>query len=380
MTYLDNAATTQKPQSVIDEIVEFYTTYNSNTHRSSHGSANKATMHFENAREYIQKYIHASSKESIIFTKGVTESVNLVAHSFAQKYDTVILSSLEHHSNITPWHMQGRALHEGLEVVNYTQNLAFDFEHFEQLLQQHPKAFVSVTHVSNAFGVIHDIKRICTLAHKYGAVVFVDGAQSLVHFEIDVTDLDVDFYAISAHKTYGPTGIGALYVKPTHLESLQPYQTGGATIDDVTFERSTFLDAPYKFEAGTQNIAGVIGFAKALEFIQNISYEAFMQHEKELYEYLHEQLQNIPNIQLYNNTHQAIGSKSFNIKGMSHDDIGILLDKQKIAVRVGHHCAQPIMKALGIKGTIRVSIALYNTKKDIDAFIKALHRAISMLS
>ncbi len=381
ITYLDNGATTQKPQVVIDAITEFYTHYCSNTHRSSHGSANKATTNFEKVRKQIQSFINASCVESIVFTKGVTESINFIADAFVKdEFDTVIISSLEHHSNIVPWHMQGRSLHKGLEVVNYKENLEFDFEHFEELLQSNPNSFVSITHVSNAFGKIHNIKKITQLAHQYGAIVMVDGAQSLVHFAVDMQDLDVDFYCISGHKTFGPTGIGALYIKEKYLQKTKPYQTGGATIHEVTFEKSTLLDSPYKFEAGTQNIAGVIGFGAALSYIENIGYENLQKHEHELYSYLHKKLLNIKNIELYNNTNNAIGSKSFNIKGINHDDIGILLDKQKIAIRVGHHCAQPIMQALQIKGTIRASIALYNTKEDIDKFIKALNKAIQMLT
>jgi len=379
-TYLDNGATTQKPQTVIDAELEFYTHYCSNTHRSSHGSANRATLAFENSRKLIKTFINANKDEEIIFTKGVTEGLNFIADAFVKdEFETVIVSSLEHHSNIVPWHMQGRSLGKGLEVVKTKANLEFDFEDFEQLLKKHPNAFVSITHVSNAFGKIHDVKRISQLAHKYGALVMIDGAQSLVHFNVDVQDLEVDFYCMSAHKTFGPTGIGAIYINESVLEKVKPYQTGGATIHEVTWEGSTLLDSPYKFEAGTQNIAGVIGFAKALEFIQTIGYEALQKHEEELYNYLHEQLACFEDIQLYNDTINAIGSKSFNFKGISHDDIGILLDKQKVAIRVGHHCAQPIMHELGVKGTIRASVALYNTKEDIDKLISALNRALGML-
>lgn len=379
-TYLDNGATTQKPQSVIDAELEFYTHYCSNTHRSSHGSANRATMEFENARKLIKTFINAKADEEIIFTKGVTEGLNFIADAFVKdEFETVIVSSLEHHSNIVPWHMQGRSLGKGLEVVKTKENLEFDFENFEQLLKEHPNAFVSITHVSNAFGKIHDIKRITELAHKYDAPVMIDGAQSLVHFPVDVQDLDVDFYCMSAHKTFGPTGIGAIYIKESVLPNVKAYQTGGATIHEVTWEGSTLLDSPYKFEAGTQNIAGVIGFAKALEFIQTIGYEALQKHEEELYSYLHEQLSYLEGIILYNDVNNAIGSKSFNFEGIIHDDIGILLDKQKVAIRVGHHCAQPIMHELGVKGTIRASVALYNTKEDIDKLIVALNRALNML-
>ncbi|RXJ55276.1 aminotransferase class V-fold PLP-dependent enzyme [Candidatus Marinarcus aquaticus] len=379
VVYLDNAATTQKPQAVIDSQVEYYEHYCANTHRSNFGDANKATQKYENARKHLRSFINASKNEEIIFTKGVTESINFIAHSFANSFDTVIISSLEHHSNIVPWHMQGRTLHKGLEVVKYTSDLDFDFENFEALLQKYPKAFVSVTHISNAFGKINDLKAIIKLAHKYEAVVLVDGAQSLAHMAIDVQALDVDFLALSAHKSFAPTGVGAVYVKEEHLNKLLPYQTGGATIDKVDFESSTLLDSPYKFEAGTQNIAGVIGFSQALSYIESVGYKQIQAYEEELYAYLDEQLHTIEEIKFYNSIQHAIGSRSFNIKGIVHDDIGILLDKMHIAVRVGHHCAQPIMKALGIKGTIRVSIAFYNDKEDIDQFITALKKAIAML-
>ncbi len=379
IVYLDNAATTQKPKEVITSQVEYYEKYCANTHRSSFGDANKATLNYENARKTLQKFINAPTKEQIIFTKGVTESINFIASSYAKKFDKVIISSLEHHSNIVPWHMQGRTLGDGLEVVSCNNNLDFDFVEYEDILKQNPNSFVSITHISNAFGKIHDIKAIIKLAHKYKCVVMIDGAQSLAHMSIDVQDLDVDFFAISAHKTFGPTGVGAIYVKESLLKELEPYQTGGATIHEVDFLSSTMLDSPYKFEAGTQNIAGVIGFAKALEYLEKVGYEAIMKQEHELYEYLTDQLSKLPNIIFYNDTEDSIGSKSFNFKNIIHDDIGILLDKMKIALRVGHHCAQPIMKQLNIKGTIRVSIAFYNTKEDIDKLIAALKKALDML-
>lgn len=379
VVYLDNAATTQKPQAVIDAQVEYYTHYCANTHRSSFSDANKATQQYENARTVLKTFINASNNEEIIFTKGVTESINFVASSFAKKFDTVIISSLEHHSNIVPWHMQGKVLNKGLEVVKCTPNLEFDFEDFERLLQQHHNAFVSITHISNAFGTIHNIKAIIQLAHKYHTPVLIDGAQSLSHMPIDVQDLDVDFFAISGHKTFGPTGVGALYVKKEYLKELAPYQTGGATIQSVDYSGSVLLDSPYMYEAGTQNIAGVIGFSQALKYLNHLDYTALQKEEKALYEYLDTQLHTIEDIVFYNTTKQAIGSRSFNIKGILHDDLGILLDKMNIAIRVGHHCAQPIMKALNIKGTIRVSLSFYNSKSDIDAFIEALKKAIKLL-
>ena len=377
--YLDNGATTQKPKSVIDSQVEYYEQYCSNTHRSNFGHANKATQEFEKTRRLLKEFINASKNEEIIFTKGVTESINFIASSFAIDFKTVIISSLEHHSNIVPWHMQNRTLGAGLEVVKCNENLDFNLEHFEELLNANPNAFVSITHISNAFGKIHDIKTITKLAHKYGAVVMIDGAQSLAHFRIDVQELDVDFFAISGHKTFGPTGVGAIYIKEKYLKDVKPYQTGGATIHEVDYSGSILLDSPYKFEAGTQNIAGVIGFGKALEYINHIHYENILSMEHNVYKYLDDELKKLPNIIFYNDIKDSIGSRSFNFEGIIHDDIGILLDKMNIAVRVGHHCAQPIMKKLGIRGTIRVSTAFYNDYVDVDKLIEALKKALSML-
>lgn len=378
-TYLDNGATTQKPKSVIDSQVEYYEHYCSNTHRSNFGDANKATLEFEKTRKILKEFINASKKEEIIFTKGVTESLNFIATSFAKDFKTVIISSLEHHSNIVPWHMQGRTLGLGLEVVNCDDNLNFDMNHFEELLKANPNAFVSITHISNAFGKIHDIEAITKLAHSYGAVVMIDGAQSLAHTSIDVQALDVDFFAISGHKTFAPTGVGAIYIKEKYLKDVKPYQTGGATIHEVDFSGSTLLDSPYKFEAGTQNIAGVIGFGKALEYLNYVKYENIQSIEHNVFKYLDEELAKLPDIVFYNDLENCVGSRSFNFKGIVHDDIGILLDKMKVAVRVGHHCAQPIMKKLGIKGTIRVSISFYNDYVDVDNLINALKKALNML-
>jgi cysteine desulfurase/selenocysteine lyase len=379
ITYLDSGATTQKPQCVIDAELEYYTHYCANTHRSNFGDANKATTNYEDARKYLQKFINAKDSSEIIFTKGVTESINFIASSFAKEFKTVIISSLEHHSNIVPWHMQGRTLGDGLEVVGYKDNFAFDFEEFESLLQKNPNSFVSVTHISNAFGTINDIKRICQIAHKYDSYVLIDGAQSLAHKRIDIVDIDCDFFAISGHKTFAATGVGAIYIKQELLNRVKPYQTGGATIKTVSYEKSVLLDSPFKFEAGTQNIAGVIGFKKALEFMDDIGYESIEKKEYELYEYLHYELKKIENIIFYNTTADSTSSKSFNIKGFVPDDLGMLLDKQKVAIRVGHHCAMPIMEKLQIKGTIRVSLAFYNDFEDIDKFIVAFKKSIKML-
>jgi len=377
--YLDSAATTQKPQIVINSQIEYYTKYCSNTHRSNFGDANKATQEFENARQTLQKFINAAKKEEIIFTKGLTESINFIASSFAKNFKTVIISSLEHHSNIVPWHMQERSLGNGLEVVNCDENLNFDIKHFEELLKTNPNSFVSIVHISNAFGKIHDIKSIIKLAHSYGSIVMIDGAQSLAHTKIDVQKLDVDFFAISGHKTLAPTGVGAVYIKEKFLDQIKAYQTGGATIHEVNYENSTLLDSPFKFEAGTQNIAGIIGFKYALDYISNITYEAIQKKEKELFVYLDKELKKLPDIEFYNDLENCCGSRSFNFKRIIHDDIGILLDKMGVAVRVGHHCTQPIMEKLRIKGAIRASISFYNEKDDIDKLIIALKRALSIL-
>jgi len=378
--YLDSASTAQKPAVMIEAVTEYYTKYCSNIHRSNFGDANRATTEFENTREIIKNCINAKESKEIIFTKGVSESINLVAASFVKdRFDTVIISSLEHHSNIVPWHMQGRSLHDGLEVVNCDEWQTFDMEHFEELLVQNPNSFVSITHVSNAFGKIHPIKNIIKKAHKYGAIVMIDGAQSLPHFNIDMQDIAVDFYAISGHKSYGPTGVGALYVKEKHLDKLSPYQTGGATISDVSYDKSILLESPFKFEAGTQNIAGIIGFGISLEFLQDIGYENIIFYENEIYEYLYEQLKEVDDIMFYTDSINSIGSLSFNIIGVMAEDLGILLDKMHISIRTGHHCAQPIMKKLGVDGTVRVSLGIYNTKDDINSFIKGLKRAIKIL-
>lgn len=378
--YLDNGATTQKPQKVIDSTLEYYSSYCSNTHRSGFGDAARATTEFENTREVLQKFINANKKEEIVFTKGVTESINFIASSFAKKFKTIIISSLEHHANIVPWQIQNRTLGNGLEVVNCTSTLDFDFNHFEELLKSNPNSFVSIAHVTNAFGVVYDIKKIVALAHSYSCVVMIDGAQSLSSFKIDVQEIDCDFFAISAHKTFGPTGVGAIYIKEKFHDKVEPYITGGASINTVDFEKgSTFLPSPYKFEAGTQNIAGVIAFKESLKYIESIGFEIIEKKKTELLKYLDDELKKLPDIVFYNPISNSSGTRSFNFNGIIHDDISILLDKMGVAIRVGHHCAMPIMKKLNIKGTIRVSLAFYNDFEDIDKLIAALKRALSML-
>lgn len=378
--YLDSAATTQKPYCVLESVKKYYTEYCSNTHRGSYEDGNRATVEYEGARSYIRDYIGASDNKEIIFTKGVTEGINMVASSFVQnRYKTVIISSLEHHSNIVPWHMLGYSQGKGLEVVRYKKNLVFDIEHFEELLKSNKNSFVSVTHVSNAFGVIHPVEKIVELAHKYDAPVLIDGAQSLSRLQVDLNRIGADFYVVSSHKSYGPTGVGVLYIKNERLESFKPYQTGGATIEEVSYSHTKLLEPPYCFEAGTQNIAGVIGFRKALEYINSIGYKKIEEKEKKLINILLEKLNEIDDVYIYSGNSGIAGNISFNIKGVTPIDIGILLDKQHIAVRCGNHCAMPIMNSLNIDGTVRVSLGIYNDESDIDKLITALRKALSIL-
>ena len=374
IVYLDSAATSQKPQVVLDAMQAYYTHYCSNTHRGSHDLGNKATRAYEESRENIAKFIGADSKE-LVFTKGTTEAINLVADCFVKdNYTTVILSHLEHHSNIVPWQLHGLAI----EVIPMDEDLNVDLIAFEKLLKLHPHSFVSITHIANSFGIVNPVKEIIALAHRYECKVLIDGAQALAHTNIDVKDLDADFYAVSAHKAYGPTGIGALYGKFELLESMKPYQVGGSMIKDVTFTKSTFLDPPLRFEAGTQAIAEAIGFSQAVDFIRTL--EDVQDHDKKLLEYAKKSLEAIDGVRLYTQAENVCGNISFTIEGMHHDDIAVLLSKQKIMLRSGHHCALPIMRHLGIEGTVRLSFAIYSSYEDIDKTVKALRKAMEMLS
>lgn len=373
LIYLDNAATTQKPQLVLDAMNEYYTSYCSNIHRGSHELGNKATESYENARKTVAKFIGATDDE-IVFTRGTTEAINLLASSYVKEnFNTVILSELEHHSNILPWQLND--LH--IEVIKVDEDLNINLEAYEALVKKNPHSFISITHISNAFGIINPIKELIKIAHKYECQILIDGAQALAHLSINVKNLDTDFYAISAHKAYGPTGVGALYGKYNLLEKMNPYQGGGSMINDVSFEYSTFLDPPFRFEAGTQAIAEAIGFKAALDYIKQI--KGLAEHDKSLLEYAKRSLEALDDVILYTQAKNVSGNISFNIKGIHHDDIGILLSKQNIMLRTGHHCAMPIMKRLGIEGTVRMSFAIYNTKEEIDRTITALSKAIRIL-
>lgn len=378
--YLDSAATSQKPYKVIEAITEYYTHYCANTHRGSYEDGNRATLEYENAREYISQFVKTHNNRELTFTKGVTEGINMVAHSFVDRsYDSVIISSLEHHSNITPWHLQGRSPGNGLEVIRYNKNLTLDMDHLESLLNNKRKNFLSITHISNAFGIIHPIEEIVELAHRYDTPVLVDGAQALSRVDLNLKDLEVDFYSLSAHKCYGPTGVGALYIHEQNLDRMRPYQSGGAMIDNVTFEHSTLLDAPLKFEAGTQNIAGAIGFRAALEYVNSVGYDYIQKKEINLIEKIYNGLKGLNGIVLYTDPEDMAGNISFNIESLQPIDVGILLDKQHVAVRSGHHCAMPIMQKLGIDGTVRLSLGLYSDENDVEIFLQKLQRAIQIL-
>ena len=383
LIYLDNAATTQKPQQVIDAIVHYYTNYNANIHRGIHTLAEEATADFEQTRDVVKTFIGAGSREEIIFTKGTTESINLVAYTWGRKNiragDEIIISNMEHHSNIVPWQILCEEKEAILKVIPINDAGELILDEYEKMLGSKTK-LVSIVHVSNALGTVNPVKQMITRAHEVGAVVMVDGAQSAVHLDIDVSDMDCDFFAFSAHKLYGPTGVGVLYGKKELLESMPPFQGGGEMIKEVTFNKTTFNDLPYKFEAGTPNIADVIAFKTAIRFIESIGKEKIREHEKELLEYAHQELEKIPGLHIIGKARDKISVVSFIIEKAHPQDIGILLDNRGIAVRTGHHCARPLMERFSIPGTARASFAVYNTKDELDELVNGLKRAVKILA
>ncbi len=377
LVYFDNAATTQKPKQVLDALVQYYELDNSNIHRGAHTLADRATRYYENTRSAIQKFINAKEKEEIIFTKGTTESINLVASTFGRKFiikgDEIIISTLEHHSNIVPWQMLCEEKGAILKIIPINKEGEIDLEAFENLLSEKTK-LVSIVHVSNALGTINPVKQIIKSAHKVGAKVLLDGAQSTSHLEVDVQDLDCDFLAFSAHKLYGPTGLGILYGKREVLESMPPYQGGGEMIKEVSFEKTTYNEIPFKFEAGTPNIADVIAFAKAIEFIQQLGKKEIKEHEDELLSYATDGLNSIKGFIPVGTAKEKVSVISFNINEMHPFDVGMMLDANGIAVRTGHHCTQPLMQRLGLEGTVRASFSVYNTKSEIDRLVTAVSK------
>ncbi len=382
LVYFDNAATSQTPKQVIDCIVEYYQNYNANIHRGVHSLSQEATEAYEDARIALQKFFNAGKKEEIIFTAGTTHGINLVANGFASEIkegDEVLVSALEHHSNIVPWQMLCEKTGAKLQVIPMTEEGELDMNGFQTLLSNKTK-LVFVNHVSNALGTINPIKEIIEKAHKVGAAVLVDGAQAAPHIQADVQALDVDFYVVSAHKMYGPTGVGMLYGKEKWLNKLPPYQGGGEMIEEVTFEKTTYAGLPHKFEAGTPNICGGIAFGCAINYLLDLGMDKIAEYEDELLQYATKELLEIDGLKIYGTSKKKTAVISFNIKDLHPYDIGTIVDKLGIAVRTGHHCAQPIMDFYKIPGTIRASFSFYNTKKEIDTFLNAVKRAKIMLS
>jgi cysteine desulfurase/selenocysteine lyase len=382
LVYFDNAATNQKPKKVIDALVEYYTGFNANIHRGIHTLAEKATKAYEQTRETAKDFINARSSEEIIFTRGVTEGINLVASSYGRAFikegDEIIITTLEHHSNIVPWQFVCEEKKAKLKVIPVNINGELDIEVYKTFLSPKTKV-VAVNHASNSLGTINPVKEIIRLAHEVGAVVLIDGAQAGAHLNIDVQDLDCDFYCLSSHKMYGPTGTGILYGKKEILEKMPPYQGGGEMIKDVTFEKTTYNDLPYKFEAGTPNIGDVVAFRHAMEFILELGRENISTHEHALLEYGTERLSKLKGVRLVGTAKNKVGVLAFIVEGIHHFDIGQMLDARGIAVRTGHHCTQPLMECYGIEGTVRASFSVYNTKKEVDQLVEGLERIIGFM-
>jgi len=383
LIYLDNAATNQKPKRVIKALTDYYEGYNANIHRGIHTLAERATKAYEETRMAMQEFIHAKHSEEIIFTRGVTESINLVASSYGRAFlkegDEVIISGLEHHSNIVPWQMVCDEKKAILKIIPISDIGEIDMEAYARLLSSRSK-IVAVNHASNSLGTINPVKEIIQRAHNAGAIVLIDGAQSAAHLEIDVQELDCDFYCISSHKMYGPTGTGILYGKRELLEKMPPYMGGGEMIKDVTFARTTYNELPYKFEAGTPNIADVVALKEAIGFINEIGKENIAAHESELLNYAKEKLSSLTAVKLVGTSKNKVSVQSLIIEGIHHFDIGQMLDARGIAVRTGHHCTQPLMERFGIEGTVRASFAVYNTKSEIDQLVEGLSRIISFMN
>lgn len=384
LIYLDNAATTQKPISVIEAEEKYYKTINSNVHRGIHTLSQLATVEMEESRKSVQQFLNAKKDYEIIFTKGTTDSINLVAtgiEPLLNEGDEIIISNLEHHSNIVPWQLLAERKNLKIKVIPVDDNGDLMMDEYDRLLSEKTK-IVAVNHISNALGVVNPIEEIISKAHKMGSYVLIDGAQAVSHRKVDVQNLDADFYVFSSHKLYGPTGVGILYGKENILESMKPYQGGGEMIKEVTFEKTTYADLPFKFEAGTPNIAGNIVLKNAIDFVQTIGFKNISKHEDEIMKYAKNKLSQLDNIIIYaQNAKHTSGALSFNldIENIHSSDVGFILDKQGIAVRTGHHCAQPIMQRLGIKGTVRASFAIYTTKEDIDQLIEGMYLAQKML-
>jgi len=383
LVYFDNAATTQKPRQVIGAITDYYSAYNANIHRGIHHLAEKATAAFEATRKTVKTFLNAASTDEIIFTYGTTDSINLVANTFGWKFigegDEIIISTLEHHSNIVPWQMLCEKTGAILKIIPINEEGELLMDDYKKLLTDRTK-LVSVIHVSNALGTINPIKSIIDEAHKVGAKVLIDGAQACSHIDIDVQALDVDFYALSAHKLFGPTGVGVLYGKKALLEAMPPYRGGGEMIKEVSFEKTTYADLPYKFEAGTPNIADVMAFKFAIDYINTIGKDNIAEHENQLLEYATQQLEEIPGLKIIGKAKEKVSVISFVLENIHPQDIGIILDQQGIAIRTGHHCTQPLMQRFNIPGTARASFSVYNTFEEVDALIAGIKKVQKLLA
>ena len=383
LVYLDNGATTQKPLCVLDAMREEYLNVNANVHRGVHYLSQQATDLHEAARERVRQFINAEKSSEIVFTRGTTESMNLVASSFTEAYmkegDEVIVSTMEHHSNIVPWQLQAQRKGIVVKVIPMSDDGILDIEAFKKLFTERTK-LVSVAHVSNVLGTVNPAKEIVSIAHQHGVPCLIDGAQSAPHMKIDVQDIDCDFYAFSGHKMYGPTGIGVLYGKEKYLDEMPPYQGGGEMIGTVSFEKTTWADLPFKFEAGTPDYVATHGLAKAIDYMEEIGLENIEKHERELTRYALEQMQTIPDMRIFGplDATKRDAVISFLVGDIHHLDMGTLLDRLGIAVRTGHHCAEPLMHRLGIQGTVRASFALYNTKEEIDVLVNGIKRVSQM--
>ncbi len=382
LVYLDNAATNQKPKRVIDALTSYYEKDNANIHRGIHTLAERATKAYEQTRLAMQEFIHAKHVEEIIFTRGVTESINLIASSYGRAFlnegDEVIISGMEHHSNIVPWQIICNERKSTLKIIPVTEIGELDIDAYRKLISDKTK-LVSVNHASNSLGTINPIKEIIDIAHSHNAVVLIDGAQASAHITIDVQELDCDFYCISSHKMYGPTGSGILYGKKELLEKMPPYMGGGEMIKEVTFAKTTYNDIPYKFEAGTPNIADVIALNEAISFINELGKENIAAHEAELLTYTVKKLSTIPHVKLVGTANHKVGVQSFVVEGIHHFDIGQMLDARGIAVRTGHHCTQPLMDQYGIEGTVRASFSVYNTKDEVDQLAEGISRIVKFM-
>ncbi len=383
LVYLDNGATTQKPRVVIDTIRELQEAQNSSIHRGIHYLSEQMTTRYEAARETVRAFLNASSTREIIFTSGATGSINTVAFSFGEKYvgagDEILISEMEHHSNIVPWQMMCERKGANLKIIPFDEKGELNLEKLDQLLSDRTR-IVALTHASNSLGTINPVKEVVSKAHARGIPVLLDGAQMVQHGEVDVRDLDCDFYVFSSHKIFGPTGSGVLYGKESMLEQLPPYQGGGDMVDQVRFDKTSYNTLPFKFEAGTSNYTGAIGLAAALEYLQSIGFKAIGQYEKKLSDYTQEKLEKIQGLRIYGNAAERISVFSFLLDGIHTYDAGMILDKMGIAVRTGTHCTQPVMDHFGIEGTIRASLVFYNTIEEVDALVEGIQKTMEMLS